>query len=64
MGRLGGVEPAIDVVWIPGELESLHTTMLELIEEFLAAGYPGCRDCLGPAAIEPWDEKASRQALI
>jgi len=60
IGRLGGMEPTLEIVWIEGEIQHLIHRVIELVEEFLAAGYPGCRDCLGPAATEPWDESRFR----
>lgn len=60
IGRLGGTEPSLEIVWIEGEIQHLIHKVIELAEEFLAAGYPGCRDCLGPAASEPWDESSFR----
>jgi len=60
IGRLGGMEPSLEIVWIEGEIKHLIHKIIELVEEFLSAGYPGCRDCLGPAATEPWDESCYR----
>lgn len=60
IGRLSGTEPNLESVWVNGEVSKLLEMLLELVEVFLEAGYPGCRDCLGPAASEPWDEMASR----
>jgi len=60
IGRLGGMEPSLEIVWVEGEIQHLIQSVIELVEEFLAAGYPGCRDCIGPAASEPWDESRFR----
>ncbi len=60
IGRLGGMEPSLEIVWVEGEINHLIHRIIELVEEFLGAGYPGCRDCLGPAATEPWDESRFR----
>lgn len=60
IGRLSGDEPNLESVWVNGEVSKLLEMLMELVEVFLEAGYPGCRDCLGPAASEPWDEIASR----
>ncbi len=60
IGRLSGPEPHLQSVWIQGDASDSLSKVLELAEEFLAAGYPGCRDCLGPAALEPWDENKFR----
>ena len=60
IGRLSGPEPSLQSVWVQGDATVILSRVLELAEEFLAAGYPGCRDCLGPAGIEPWDENKHR----
>ena len=60
IGRLSGPEPPLQSVWVDGDASDSLSKVLELAEEFLAAGYPGCRDCLGPAALEPCDEKRRR----
>ena len=60
IGRLSGPEPPLQSVWFNGDASEALSKVLELAEDFLAAGYPGCRDCLGPAALEPWDEKLHR----
>jgi hypothetical protein len=61
IGRLSGSEPNLGSVWVIGQISELIDEMLELSSAFLAAGYPGCRDCLGPAASEPWDEEDHRK---
>ena len=61
IGRLSGSEPNLGSVWVIGHISELIDEMLELSSAFLAAGYPGCRDCLGPAASEPWDEEEHRE---
>ena len=62
IGRLSGPEPHLQSVWVQGDVTDSLSKVLELAEEFLAAGYPGCRDCLGPAGIEPWDENKRRHS--
>ena len=61
IGRLSGSEPNLGSVWVIGHISELIDEMLELSSAFLAAGYPGCRDCLGPATSEPWDEEEHRE---
>lgn len=60
---LGGVEQHLDIVWVPidrDELETIWHRFEQIVSDLLSAGYPGCIDCAGPAATEPWDEAQSR----
>lgn len=63
LGTLGGPEPNLSVVWVPcepKEFEQLWRDFLAIVSSLTSAGYPGCIDCAGPAATEPWDEGAQR----
>lgn len=63
LASLGGSEENLTIVWVPierGELEIIWGDFQKIVCDLLAAGYPGCIDCAGPAATEPWDEAASR----
>ncbi len=62
-GSIGGVEPSEEVVWIPCEVKEFNdvwSCFLRTVSALTSAGYPGCIDCAGPAATEPWDEAAQR----
>ncbi|MBC8437771.1 MAG: hypothetical protein H8D82_00710 [Euryarchaeota archaeon] len=64
--RLGGGEPSNDTVWVPvkkNEIEQVWLEFTTIVSDLLSAGYPGCIDCAGPAATEPWDEISSRTRL-
>jgi hypothetical protein len=53
----------LDIVWVPiarDELEKVWLSFEQIVSDLLSAGYPGCIDCAGPAATEPWDEAQSR----
>ncbi len=61
---IGGEEPAESVCWIPtGDPRGFWPPFVSIIRGLLAAGYPGCIDCAGPAASEPWDEAGQRLLL-
>ena len=63
---VGGPEPPIAVCWIPtgrGDCSDSWHIFQQLVHDLLEAGYPGCIDCAGPAATEPWDESARRSEL-
>jgi len=64
---LGGVEQNLDIVWVPighEELENVWYSFEQIVSGLLSAGYPGCIDCAGPAATEPWDEAQSRSGFL
>ena len=50
-----------EVVWIPGDMNSIWERFTDTLLKLAAAGYPGCVGCAGPAADMPWDEEASRR---
>lgn len=59
----GKVEPDISVCWVPiieDDFEIAWDDFRQVINDLLIAGYPGCVDCAGPAATEPWDELLHR----
>tara|TARA_B100000686_G_scaffold323862_1_gene378997 strand:+ start:428 stop:847 length:420 start_codon:yes stop_codon:yes gene_type:complete len=61
---LGDIEPEISVCWIPifgDDFELIWNDFRLIIRDLLSAGYPGCIDCAGPAATEPWDEQSHRK---
>ena len=60
--RLGPQEPAIDVCWIPLEVDDAWTAIFDACEDLLEAGYPGCVGCGGPNSEVPWDEEKFRQS--
>ncbi len=63
---LGGIEQNLDIVWVPigrDELENVWRRFEQIVSDLLSAGYPGCIDCAGPAATEPWDEAQSRSGF-
>ncbi|MAE38482.1 MAG: hypothetical protein CL969_02460, partial [Euryarchaeota archaeon] len=63
LASVGGDEPDIAVCWIPileEEFENVWDDFRQIISDLLIAGYPGCIDCAGPAATEPWDEQSRR----
>jgi len=63
IARIGGPEPSLDVCWISiveTELDDMWDEFRQIISDLLIAGYPGCIDCAGPAATEPWDERSRR----
>lgn len=60
---LGGSAQNLDIVWVPigvNELENVWHSFEQIVSNLLSVGYPGCIDCAGPAATEPWDEAQSR----
>jgi hypothetical protein len=60
---LGGSAQNLDIVWVPigrNELENVWHSFEQIVSDLLSVGYPGCIDCAGPAATEPWDEAQSR----
>jgi hypothetical protein len=60
---LGGSAQNLDIVWVPigrNELENVWHSFEQIVSDLLSVGYPGCIDCAGPAATEPWDEDQSR----
>ncbi len=62
----GGVEQTLDIVWVPigrDELEDVWRRFAQIVSDLLSVGYPGCIDCAGPAATEPWDEALSRSGF-
>ncbi len=63
---LGGIEQSLDIVWVPiskDELEDVWRRFEQIVSDLLSVGYPGCIDCAGPAATEPWDEAQSRSGF-
>ena len=63
---LGGIEQSLDIVWVPigrDELEDVWRRFEQIVSDLLSVGYPGCIDCAGPAATEPWDESQSRSGF-
>lgn len=63
---LGGIEQSLDIVWVPigrDELEDVWRRFEQIVSGLLSVGYPGCIDCAGPAATEPWDEAQSRSGF-
>ena len=63
---LGGIEQSLDIVWVPigrNELEDVWRRFEQIVSDLLSVGYPGCIDCAGPAATEPWDEAQSRSGF-
>ncbi len=63
---LGGIEQSLDIVWVPigrNELEDVWRRFEQIVSDLLSVGYPGCIDCAGPAATEPWDESQSRSGF-
>ena len=61
---VGAEEPEMSVCWIPlinGDFELIWNAFRLIIRDLLSAGYPGCIDCAGPAASEPWDELSHRK---
>ena len=63
-GVIAAPEPAdMRVVWIPGDCLPIWNRFKDTVLRLVAAGYPGCVGCAGPAAELPWDEEASRQRL-
>lgn len=54
---------SLEIVWIKGGL-NVWEKLRQKIIELGAAGYPGCVDCAGPAASEPWDEEYSRNEIL
>lgn len=63
---LGGIEQSLDIVWVPigrNELEDVWRKFEQIVSDLLSVGYPGCIDCAGPAATEPWDESQSRSGF-
>ncbi len=63
-GVIAAPEPAdMRVVWIPGDCLPIWNRFKDTVLRLVAAGYPGCAGCAGPAAELHWDEEASRQRL-
>ena len=63
-GVIGVDEPDDrEVVWIPGDTQTIWDRFIDSLLRLAAAGYPGCVGCAGPAAEVPWDEGASRRRL-
>jgi hypothetical protein len=63
LASIGGREGDLAIVWVPvarGEIENVWNDFHKIVSDLLSAGYPGCIDCAGPAAVEPWDEAARR----
>jgi len=66
LASVGGDEPDIAVCWIPileEEFENVWDDFRQIISDLLIAGYPGCIDCAGPAATEPWDVQSRRDEI-
>ena len=63
-GRIGGIEPDDDVIWIPGDIPNIWGRYLKVMLELAMAGYPGCIGCAGPAAEIHWDESLSRRRFV
>ena len=64
IGRIGSELPSHDVVHVPTHsIDNILDTVDESIQKLIRAGYPGCIGCGGKDALEPWDEKASRERL-
>ena len=66
IARIGGPEPSLGACWIPetrSKCDVAWDNFREIVHDLLEAGYPGCIDCAGPAATEPWDEATRRSEL-
>jgi len=61
--QIGGVEPDLNICWIPVNeipLTELWEKWVHQIHDLMVAGYPGCVGCGGPGSEGDWDEMASR----
>ena len=65
LAQIGGDEPGYDVCWVPesNDLDFLWVRFTRLVTSLIEAGYPGCVDCGGAEAAEPWDEQSRRASF-
>ena len=65
LAQIGGSEPSCDVCWVPesNDLDFLWVRFTRLVTSLIEAGYPGCVDCGGTEATEPWEEKFRRASF-
>jgi hypothetical protein len=61
--RIGGPEPSLETCWVPGEQAESWPRFVATAIDLLAAGYPGCIGCAGPAAEGEWQEQARRAEM-
>ncbi len=62
--QLSGGEPEFSVCWVPGNFQSLWEDFSKYAGALSEAGYPGCLNCGGRDAAEPWNEKLRRSEMI
>ena len=61
--QLSGDEPNHSVCWVPGDFQHLWNDFSKYALALAEAGYPGCLNCGGRDASEPWDEKLRRSEM-
>ena len=61
--QLSGNEPELSICWVPGDFQSLLEDFSKYARALAEAGYPGCLNCGGRDAAEPWNEKLRRSEM-
>lgn len=64
LAMIGPLEPeSLSMIWIKEDLWIFSREFLGLLFQYYEAGFPGCEDCLGPAALIVWDEAKHRNSI-
>ena len=64
LAMIGPIEPeSLSMIWINEDLRIFTREFLGVLFQYYEAGFPGCEDCLGPAARIVWDEAKHRHSI-
>ena len=62
--QLSGNEPELSICWVPGDFQLLLEDFSKYARALAEAGYPGCLNCGGRDAAEPWNENLRRSEMM